>query len=215
MGWEQDVIDEHFHGDAARFEQACQDLIAEERLYVVPWQALADAATILPDLEQAACELIERRLGWLPHDSVKLAFEPFLRSLIQQHRTGALTDEAFSAQSDAHIKLLRNVEMAHSTALTYSPAFCQTYETYLPHHKQPARDRLVHLLGYAPPLEHTLTAELWLREVLAQDRFQLPAAPTAVDYKALTLVKYREVLLTQGKAAADSSPLWGPISASE
>ena len=82
------------------------------------------------------------------------------------------------------------------------------YEANLVPLAQPARARLSTFLGYAPEVRHSLAAELWLRQVLAQDVYHLPSEATVLDRKAMLYVKYRAVLTAQGKAAAYSSPLW-------
>jgi hypothetical protein len=48
---------------------------------------------------------------------------------------------------------------------------------------------------------------MWMRNVLARDTIQLYDTITPIDWKALTLVRYREVLLEQGQGAADASTL--------
>jgi len=50
-------------------------------------------------------------------------------------------------------------------------------------------------------------AEMWLRTILARDTIKLPDEMSPIDYKALTLIRYREILLSKGKLAADNWPL--------
>ncbi len=209
MDWRQKNIHEIFDGNVEQFEEAYAFAVAEGRHYAIRWQDIADAATTLPKLKIEAQNLIERRLGYLPDDGVVLAYEPYIRALIQNHCQGTLTDEAFSEQAEEHIKLIRQADLNHNTNLTYDARIYQNYETYLSHYGQAVKNRLTRFLGYEPKLEHSLIAELWLREVMSRDLFQLPSQITAADYKAITLIKYREVLLEQGQPAADSSPLFG------
>lgn len=171
------------------------------------WDDLLTAATTLPNFETAGRDLIESRLGYLPSDSTIIPFEPFLRALIQAHQQGQLSEESFYQQADEHIKLIRNQDMRHNTCLKYAPEIYQNYERSFTPYGYAVRSRLTWLLGYEPHLDHSLIAEMWMREVMARDTIQLPEAITPVDWKALTLIKYREVLLDQGKAAADMSPL--------
>lgn len=203
MNGRQKLIDDVYGGDVRRYEYDCQ----EGLLYAVSWNDLKAATTILPDLETKARELIEQRLGYLPHDSALLRYEPFLRGLIQAKHQGQLSESNFMLQVDEHIKLIRNEDMKHNLCLTYEPEIYESYHNCFVPYGYAVRNRLIRFLGYEPKLAHSVAAELWLREVIARDTINLPDYMTAVDYKVITLIKYREVLLQQGKMSADSSPL--------
>lgn len=203
MNRQQALIDEEFKGNAALFEAA----IADSRRYALQWRDVEESATVLPEWEAAALDVIEQRLGWLPHASSRLRYEPYLRALLRDYRSGAMTEAAFSTQVDTHLQLIRNEEMSENTCPTYDAEVYRSYATYLPQQREAARSRVTQFLGYAPDLQHSLVAELWLRKMLADDSFHLPAAPTAIDWKVLSLIQYREALLAEGKAAADASPL--------
>lgn len=58
-----------------------------------------------------------------------------------------------------------------------------------------------------PELKHSLVAEMWLRTVYANDTVALLEDATPIDYKVITLIRYREILLSQGKEAADNWPV--------
>ncbi|MVM33432.1 hypothetical protein GO755_25570 [Spirosoma sp. HMF4905] len=47
-----------------------------------------------------------------------------------------------------------------------------------------------------------------MRNVIAKDVFKLPDFISEADYKSIALIKYREILLEHGQAAADASPLF-------
>ena len=73
-----------------------------------------------------------------------------------------------------------------------------------------ARERITAFLSYAPELIHSLDAELYLRQSLC--RYNLDAAKelgAEFDYKAMNIVKYREVLTKFSKDDADNLPPFG------
>ena len=191
--------------------EAEQQAIIQEQLDNTPceavsWQDLNDSATILPDLETEGRHLILNYLGYLPAPHLTLPHEPFIRSIIQGVRQGTVSrDEAFEVVE--HIKQIRNSDMKHNPIGDYEPSIYKTYQHYYTPYGQMARERLVKFLRYEPELIHSILAELWLREVMARDTLHLPGHMTEIDYRAITLVKYREVLLADGKEAADASPL--------
>ncbi|WP_273209107.1 hypothetical protein [Runella zeae] len=209
MDWRQQTIENVFGGDEKRFEKAYQTAITEAMSEAVAWKDLALNATVLPHLEDATHHLIEQRLGYLPHPSVSLPYAPYLRALLQSYHQGTLSQNAFTYEAEEHIKLIRNVDMAHYSAVEPALHFQQSYQKMFGIYGSQAKDRLSSFLGYESRLEHSLLAELWLFDLMTRDTIRLPKAPTAVDFKALTIIRYREILLSQGKAAADASPLLG------
>ncbi|QMW01711.1 hypothetical protein [Spirosoma foliorum] len=207
MNSNQTIIDEYYNGDVKRFDDAYAEAITEGRKEMVQWNDLITAVTILPDLEDEGRELIEERLGYLPSDNVILPYEPYLRGLLQGYRQRQMTSCEFRHQVDEHVKLIRNADMMPNLYLIYDPEIYQNYDRTFSPYGYAVRSRLVWLLGYQPNLDHSLIAEMWLRDVFARDTIQLPETITAVDWKAITLIKYREVLLEHGQMAADASPL--------
>jgi hypothetical protein len=201
----QKLIDELYNGDAASFAEA----IAESHRKAFQWKSLENAATILPHLDAPAQNLIEQSLGYLPSQHVTLPHEPFIRALVNSYQQGQLSAEDYSLQLEEHIKLIRNNDMEHNLMKDYSPSAYKNYsETFTPYGQQ-AKDRITRFLGYEPRLEHSLAAEMWLRKIFAMDNFRLPESITAIDFKVLTLIRYREMLLEFGKKVADNSPLLG------
>ena len=209
MDWRQQLIEEKYNGDVKSFEADFADDVLEGRLHTVSWENLLADATILSDLKQAGHDLIEAHLGYLPGDNMILAYEPYLRALIQCYWQNQLSEDDFIQQVAEHIKLIRNNDMQYNTCLTYDKVIYHNYEkTFIPY-GHAVKSRLTRFLGYEPKLEHSLIAEMWMRDVMARDTFKLPAHISAVDYKAIALIKYRKVFLEQGQAAADASPLLG------
>ena len=206
MNSHQKIIDEHYNGDSKRFDDAYAEAVVEGRRYMVQWNDLVTAATILSELEEEGRDLIERHLGYLPSDNVILPYESYIRGLLHSYKQGQMTTDNFHQQVDDHVRLIRNADMTHNLCLAYDADIYQNYHEMYSHYGYAAKSRLSGFLGYEPKLEHSLIAEMWMRDVMAKDTFKLPAYICAVDYKAITLIKYREILLEYGKVAADASP---------
>ena len=213
MDWRLKTIQNVFGGNEQRFEQAYQQAVTEAISEAVSWKDLALNATVLPNLEDPTNDLIERRLGYLPHPAVTLPYAPYLRALLQNYHQGTLIADAFTEQAEEHLKLIRNADMEHYSSPDPAPHFVQSYQKMFGNYGRKAKERLTRFLGYEPLLEHSLMAELWLFDLMARDTIRLPEGLTAVDFKALTIIRYREILLSQGKAAADVSALLGTFSA--
>ncbi|WP_375447195.1 hypothetical protein [uncultured Fibrella sp.] len=208
MIWQQKLTGVSYNSDVQHAHVHLNDDVDEGRVGSVKWNDLLVHATAFPELKETAHGLVKIHLGYLPLESVLMPFEAYLRALVHQYWQGSIEQEDFLDQIEDHIKLIRNEDMKYNTCLTYDEAIYRNYEnTYLPYGYM-VRDRLSQFLGYVPQLEHSLIAELWMRDIMAEDTFQLPETIDPVDIRAMTLIKYREVLLRQGKAAADRSPLW-------
>lgn len=203
----QNVIDQRYNGDAEAFQKDFDLAVLEGHLYTISWNDLNNASNSLPHFAQKGRELIECRLGYLPHDSVTLPFEPRLRTHVRAYEFGLISVYEFEQQADTVLKEIRNRDMRHNTCLTYDPQIYRKYfDTFVPY-GYAVRERLSNFLGYIPDLKHSVVAELWLRDLVARDDIRLPNWPTSADYKAMTLIRYREVLLEQGKEAADASQI--------
>ena len=213
MDWRQQTIQNVFGGNEQRFEKAYQKAVNEAISEAISWKDLALNATVLPNLEEQTKDLIERRLGYLPHPAVTLPYEPYLRALLQSYHQEALSSDAFTEQAEEHLKLIRNADMQHYSSPDPAPHFVQSYQKMFGIYGAKVKERLTRFLGYEPRLEHSLMAELWLFDLMARDTIRLPEGLTAVDFKALTIIRYREILLSQGKAAADVSALLGTLPA--
>lgn len=207
MDWREKTIQERYGGDEERFNKDYANAVAHGRMNAVDWNDVLLGATTFPEVEEKCEQLIEHWLGYLPHPSSIIKYTPYLRALLMSQTQGTITDIDFAQQVDDHIKLIRNEDLKYNACLEYEPGIYQNYHHNFAPYGQIVRDRLSRFLGYTPNLEHSLIAELWLRDVIANDSLQLPAHMTACDYKAITLVKYREVLLRDGIDAANASPI--------
>ncbi|MCK8491773.1 hypothetical protein M0L20_07905 [Spirosoma sp. RP8] len=182
-------------------------VIEKGRRSAVQWDDLAVASTVLVDLENVGLLLIKRLLGYLPPQHVTLPYETYLRALVHNYRQNQLSGNDFIHQAIEHVKMVRNADMKQNLCSTYPPRdYTYYHETFTPYGLQ-VKQRLTRFLGYEPHLNHSLSAELWLRAELASDASSLSESITAVDIRAITLIKYREALLDNGKLTADKSPL--------
>lgn len=203
----EETIHEDLKGDKKASEIAFQLSIIDGRKETVSWEDFSLSSTVYPELEQQCKDLIKERLGYLPHKKITIRFEPYLRALLKQYQFGDFEIDTLYNLADAQIRLIRNLDMKPNSCLEYDPLIYQNYlETYVPF-GQKVRDRLAVFLRYEPQLQHSLVAEMWLREIMAMDTLVLPSHITAIDFKAITLIKYREFLLSQGQAAAGQSPI--------
>lgn len=196
-----------FKGDTDCFEEAL-DVAGQETLY---WRHVELTSTVLPKLEKAATSLIERRLGYLPIKSAYLPFETYLRTLIAQFHRNEISDERFNSKAEEAIKLIRNEDIKRGgwmKKIEFDDRDYASYENFMPAYKINARNRIEKLLGYEPELKYSLHAETFMRKFLQYDT-HWNESWYEFDFKCITLLKYREYYLTQGKEAADKSPLLG------
>lgn len=205
------LTEEIFKEDAKRFEE----VIEKERknpisfFDLVHWKDIIASSTILPEHEQSGLELIERRLGYLPHVCVYTPFEPYLRGLINSHQRGFLTDEQYTIDVDEHIKLIRNADVKRAgwhKKLEYTDQDYRMYERNRIIYKEKARARICMLLGYVPELKYSLEAEVKMREFFREES-HWERGWYIFDFFIITIIKYREYLLDHGQEAADQSPL--------
>jgi len=205
MEFRDKVIQDVYGGDTERYEREFDDAVTLAN--AVSWDDLLRSATVLTDWVQEAKDTIERFLGYLPDEAITIKYEPFLRSLLQQKHDGHLTPAAFRTQAEEHIRLIRNEEVKHNLMADYDAELYETYHTdYLPYGPM-VKQRLIDMIGYAPDLQYSLLAELYLRKVMANDRIVLHGDMTPIDFKAITLIRYRQILLTRGQDVADNWPV--------
>jgi hypothetical protein len=207
MEWRQKMIQEVFGGDEKRFEKAYDEAVEDGIQDAVSWRDVVLNATVLPHLEDQAKDLIEVRLGYLPPSSITLRYEYELRTLLQNFNLGKINLDNFYHQADRYIKLIRNDDIEPNNCLTYEPYLYEKYRKEFLPYGQMAKGRIMGFLGYEPRLEYSLAAEIWLSSILAKDYLKLPNKITPIDFRAISIIKYREILLSHGKEVADNSPL--------
>ncbi|RYC66944.1 hypothetical protein [Spirosoma sordidisoli] len=207
MSVEQKVIEEVYGGDVRRFKAD----FAEMDLHAVHWNDLIVDATTLPHLKDIGQILIKINLGYLPPADVMLPFEPYLRAMIQSYWNGQIAEDDFYDQVEGHVKLIRNADMKHNTYLEYDESIYRNYYANFAMYGYAVRERVSRFLGYEPQLKHSLIAELWMRDIMSNDTYKMPAVATDDDARAITLIKYREILLEHGQGVASQSSLIGML----
>lgn len=101
---EKQYINDVFGGD----ENARNEFSREYTKEMFHWKDIILAAKVFPELEKEAKDLIAKRLGYLPHPTVTIGFEPMLRSLYHQLQIGQINETEFNLQTDEIITLIRN-----------------------------------------------------------------------------------------------------------
>jgi hypothetical protein len=199
----QKVIDESFEGSRKAYFEAA----AKSKRETLKWQDIVATNTVLPDLAEDGLKLIEYYLGYVPDDYDTFPQQAFIRAVVNQYLNGAINIDALFDLSKVHIQQIRNDTMKDHLEEGFSFATYQKYETYFAHYRTAVTDRLTKFLGYEPNLEHSLKVELMLRENMADDTCHFPDDDmTALDIQAISIIKYRELLFSDGKSAADASP---------
>jgi hypothetical protein len=183
------------------------------RRYTISWDDLNDNVSVLPQHAEQAENEIFRHLGYTPPKIISLRHEPFIRALIEDKLQGRLTPEAFRDAVAVQVRHIRNDDMQRGGwASVYTEADYQRYDTHLPQFKERARARLLKGLGFEPPLEYSLDAELILREQFLFDWFsEEHNIYTAYDCRALTILFYRKALAESGREVANSIDLMGLV----
>ena len=193
-------------------EEFSEEEIARGRRERLKWSDIEIHASCFPEHEERAHCLILDCLGYIPATGILIPHEVFIRSLVDRLRRSDISDEQFGEELELHCKQIRNDDMKKGgwvDKLIYTEHDYHCYETENIDFRSQARERLGRFLGYEPALEHCLDAELYLRETFTMDWFHSELEFTSPDYKAATIIKYRESLLLKGQEAADNSDLIG------
>lgn len=195
-------IDKFYNGDEKAYQKA------KELEETVGWDQIVDSVNILPNLELRAHKLIKVMLGFLPEPNITIPEEPFLRGLITSSDSGLITSEQFYTQAEQCIIPMRNKWLlAQHTDIKYSDRAHKVYSEILPEHKHKVRERLSRFLGYEPNIETSIYVEIKLIGKIFDDLNNWPEEITPAELQAIMIIKYREILLSEGKDAADKSPL--------
>lgn len=146
--WREKTIREVFGGNVDKFEEAYQTMVDEARLHTISWSDLTRSATVLPDLVQKGKTAIEYYLGYLPDESVTIAFEPFLRSLIQQKDSGQIPYSEYTKLAEEHIRLIRNEDVKYNLMDDYDQELYDSYYSNYAAFGAEAKERIFYMLGY-------------------------------------------------------------------
>ncbi len=178
--------------------------------YLMFWDDFKDSAEILPQYSEEARQQIQKHLGYIPEQVIILPHEPFLRTLIHSYKSGSISEKEFNDSVCAQVMHIRNDDMnkgGWTKDLPYTEYGLNVYNTYLLQYKDAAKKRIASFMGYEPPLEHSITAEIMIRELHTHDNFNEGMPWTPWDYKAMTVLVYTIAMLTINQEAANEMPL--------
>lgn len=183
------------------------------RRHTLSWDELSDNASVFSQHADQAETEIRKHLGYAPPKITSLRHEPFIRALIQEQQQGSLTEQEFNDAVAMHVRHIRNDDMQRGGwAKPYTEADYHRYDNHLVQFKERARARLLQGLGFEPPLDYTLDAELILRDQFLFDWFcEETCIHTAFDCKAYTILFYRKALAESGRDTADNIDLMGLV----
>lgn len=205
-------------GNARQYDEAVRqahqhtDPYDPELRLALRWEVVQRAANCYPEYEERSLEVIENFLHYLPAPQIYIPHQPFIKSLIASEQRGALTEEQVIPELEFHCKRIRNDDMKKwgwAKQGKYKQSDYDLYETHLAAYKQKARQRLCEIIGFEPPLEHSLGAELYMRNVFLDDNYHDDQPYTLYEKRAVTIGLYREAMLEGGPEVADDSMLFG------
>ncbi|HEY1055854.1 MAG TPA: hypothetical protein VGE24_11985 [Emticicia sp.] len=171
------------------------------------WNEMVIRDKVHPELELPTLLLIEKGLGYIPRQSLTVAYETNLRLFYHRYLFGDFDLAELYYRTDEILKLMREWDLKPDNKLFDTPDIYNYYkQNYLPYMQQAYR-RISQHLGYKPDSKYSMAAEIWLAQVLAKDITLLTDNITPYDYRAMTSVKYRELWLNEGEEVANASPL--------
>ncbi len=188
-------------------EEEMENLLAEEERII--------RNKVYPELERPTLQLIQKRLGYIPRPYLTFPVEPDLRHDYHRYISGNIDLDDLYYKTDELLKVMRNWDLHSDYQLLANPAVYEYFQkNYLPY-MQKAYERISLHLGYKPDYTHSLAAQIWLGQILSKDHIVLPDTLTPYDYRALSSLRYKEILMTEGEEAANNSPLLAMQSISE
>ncbi|MBA4853459.1 hypothetical protein [Emticicia sp. BO119] len=180
-------------------EYALEDLLSIEEDEIL--------ARLRPELASPTLLLIEKRLGYLPRQSLTVLYEPDLREYYHRYIVGDIDIDRLYYCTDELLKVMRKHDFRNDFRVFENPEIYKAYsKLHLPYLQQ-ANARICKFLGYQPELECSMAAEIWFSQKLARDDIQLSDHLTPYDYRAMTSIRYREILMAEGEEAANNSSL--------
>lgn len=191
------------------------EVIAERaHICAIAWEDIVEYQTVLIEHKDYALKMVWVMLGYtFWSERHRYRSEIKIRRLTERYNKKELTDDEYLDDVSSTLKELRNLDMRVNNfcKLEHSERDIRRYaieDDIL--YSNDAREKLAHFLGYYPDLKYSLEAELYLRSYMSytQKYFSKEDETDAV-VRAMTIVKYREVLLHDGQEAADRSPLVG------
>lgn len=199
----QNLINKCFGGCKERYEQA-QNRSMKDTL---SFKDLASTCKVYPEYESLSEDIIREYLGYCPVSLYTIKYQPHIRGLINQFRIKAINSERFHEELHQCMMLMRNQIVHDDAIIAYRQQVYQSYADLSQEKKDRIRQRFERYLGYEPKLETSINWELILTNHFERTLDSWPVDITPFDFQALTVIKYREVFLAQGKNKADLSPV--------
>ncbi|ODS76934.1 MAG: hypothetical protein ABS46_18680 [Cytophagaceae bacterium SCN 52-12] len=172
------------------------------------WDDVVVNETVHIEHQKKIENMIVHNLGYLPGKDVSIKHLPFLRTSFDQYLHRQIDAEEFFLESQFLIREIRNLDIASFADPIYPEELYQLYKDRPVAERQWGRERLTTYLGYEPELRHSLMAELWMQHAAGKGVITFKDRSNCIDHRAMTVIKYRQVLLEEGKEVADNSELW-------
>jgi len=199
----ENLINKCFGGSKERYEQAQNRSLKD----MVSFNDLASTCKVYPEYESLSEDIIKEYMGYCPVSLYTLKYEPHIRGLIHRFRTKAMSSEQFHEELHQCIMLIRNQIVYDDAVISYRPQVYRSYADMPQEKKDRIRQRFERYLGYMPALETSINWEIILTNHFEKTLEKWPIDITPYDFQALTVIKYREIFLAQGKVKADLSPV--------
>lgn len=202
------LLDAVYQGDKVLEEADNKRGIA----FTLGWSDFAAYAAIYPQHEQCAKDAIDRMLGYLPHPNITIPHEVFIRTLMEQHVTGAISDEEYTSGLVTHVTHIRNDDMTKLGWVKRRNPTTEEYREYsntLTDFKNRVSYKVEKFFGEVPELVYSLQAEMMLRNLMRDNLWLDIPELTPFDFRAFTIIAFRKAYLTNGSHAANHTPLVG------
>lgn len=178
--------------------------------YSIKWGDVQSSLKYSPGQNERAILWIYYFLGYLPSLCMYLPHITFIQTLLDNRDEGIISTEQCLADIEVHTRHIRNDDMKKGgwvAGRDYHHTYRKAYKLFLSAFKTEARNRLCSMLGYEPAMKFSLGAELHLRQLFETEEYEpgLPYGP--YDFKAATIVRYREKYYRDDEKQADESEL--------
>ncbi|QQR86915.1 MAG: hypothetical protein IPJ76_01435 [Flavobacteriales bacterium] len=202
------ILDAHYKGDTTREEAENEYGLA----IALGWSDIVTCVGVYPQHEQRAKDAIAQMLGYLPHPNIIIPHEVFVRTLIEQHAVGMISDKDYQRELVTHITHIRNDDMNKLGWIGKRNLTTEEYRRYsntLTDYKNRVTDKVAAFFGEVPELVYSLQAEMMVRQAMYMHPWANIPEVTPFDYRAFTIIAYRKSYLDHGAPAANQSPLMG------
>ena len=192
----QRYINQNYKGDA---EAYMRDM-ATKSSNAYSWKDIEASTSIneLTEYTEEALNQILFQLGYLPKRQITLPHEPFIRAALRDYFIH-LDFDRLCEECKPHTRQICLKDMEPHRVVKYDAKIYQAYEKYLPEYRDRARARIVKFVGHEPHLDHSVHAELIMREKMADDTIYLGEDITPHDYEVWTIIHYREHIMKTSK----------------